>query len=70
MQTTEYTITRQDAKVIKELISFLGEDVFDQRQRDGSFGKSDPFLRMIRDARSVLSEIDTLDNRKPEGERR
>ncbi|NTF43054.1 hypothetical protein [Rhizobium rhizogenes] len=69
MHTVGYIITRQDAQVIKELLSFLGEDVFDQRQSDGSFGKSDPFLRMIRDARSVLEEIEACDGAKPEGER-
>lgn len=57
MQTAEYTITRHDAKMIRELISFLGEDVFDQRQRDGAFGKSEPFLRRIRDVRGVLKQI-------------
>ncbi|NTG00809.1 hypothetical protein G6L33_11225 [Agrobacterium rhizogenes] len=68
MQTTEYTITHHDAKVFKDLVAFLGEDVFDQRQGDGAIRKSDAFLRMILDARSVLEELDARNGTRREGE--
>ena len=54
MQTAEYTITRYDAKVFRDLVAFLGEDVFDQRRGDGATAKSDAFQRRINKARSVL----------------
>lgn len=68
MQTTKYTMTQRDAKVFKDLVAFLGEDVFDQRQGDGAIGKSDAFLRMIWDARVVLEELGARDDSRPEGE--
>ena len=68
MQTTEYTITHHDAKVFKDLVAFLGEDVFDQRQNDGAIGKSDAFLRMIWDARVVLDDLGARAGTRPEGE--
>jgi hypothetical protein len=57
MQTTAYTITPHDAEVFRDLVTFLGEDVFDQRQRDGAIAKSDAFQRRISDARNVLKGI-------------
>ncbi|MFS8116264.1 hypothetical protein QD460_31595 [Rhizobium jaguaris] len=57
MQTTGYTITPRDAQIIRDLIAFLGEDVFDQRQRDGAVAKSDAFQRRISEARSVLKGL-------------
>ncbi|MCJ9720129.1 hypothetical protein MOV66_02575 [Agrobacterium sp. SHOUNA12C] len=68
MQTTEYTITLHDAKVFKDLVAFLGEDVFDQRHSDGAIGKSDAFLMMIWDARSVLEELGARAGTRPKGE--
>jgi hypothetical protein len=57
MQTTGYTITPRDAEIIRDLIAFLGEDVFDQRRRDGAIAKSDTFLRKITDARGVIEHM-------------
>jgi hypothetical protein len=57
MQTTAYTITPHDAEVFRDLVIFLGEDVFDQRQRNGAIAKSDAFQRRISNARSVLKGI-------------
>ncbi|NKJ37339.1 hypothetical protein [Rhizobium sp. SG570] len=57
MQTTAYTITLHDAEVFRDLVTFLGEDVFDQRQRNGAIAKSDAFRRRISEARSVLKGI-------------
>ena len=57
MQTTAYTITPHDAEVFRDLVTFLGEDVFDQRQRNGAIAKSDAFQRQISEARSVLKGI-------------
>ncbi|TWB61713.1 hypothetical protein FBZ98_1011058 [Rhizobium sp. ERR 922] len=57
MQTTGYTITPRDAEIIRDLIAFLGEDVFDQRRRDGAIAKSDKFLQKITDARSVIEHM-------------
>ncbi|MGZ9724263.1 hypothetical protein [Rhizobium miluonense] len=61
MQTAGYTITPRDAEVIRDLIAFLGEDVFDQRQKNGVITKSDAFQRRISNARSVLKEIGAYD---------
>lgn len=61
MQPSEYTITRHDAKVLKELVAFVSQDVFDERRGDGAIGKSDAFLRMIRDARGTLEQIGAYD---------
>jgi hypothetical protein len=41
----------------RDLVSFLGEDVFDQRQRNGAIAKSDAFQRRISNARNVLKGI-------------
>ena len=68
MQTTKYTMTQRDAMVFKDLVAFLGEDVFDQRQGDGAIGKSDAFLRMIWDARVVLDDLGARAGTRPEGE--
>ncbi|MBM7048479.1 MULTISPECIES: hypothetical protein [Rhizobium] len=68
MQTTDYTMTKRDAKVFKDLVAFLGEDVFDQRQGDGAIGKSDAFLRKIWNARSVLEEFGARDGTRSQGE--
>ncbi len=57
MQPTGYTITPRDAEIIRDLIAFLGEDVFDQRRRDGAIAKSETFLRKITDARSVVEQL-------------
>lgn len=57
MQTTAYTITPHDAEVFRDLVTFLGEDVFDQRQGDGATAKSDAFQRRISNARNVLKGI-------------
>ncbi|MBM7048368.1 hypothetical protein [Rhizobium lusitanum] len=57
MQTAEYTITPHDAEVFRDLVIFLGEDVFDQRQTNGAIAKSDAFQRRISNARSVLKGI-------------
>ncbi|MGG6893687.1 hypothetical protein [Rhizobium sp. BR 315] len=57
MQTTGYTITPHDAEVFRDLVAFLGEDVFDQRQKDGAIAKSDAFQRRISEARTVLRVI-------------
>ena len=57
MQTTGYTITPRDAEVFRDLVAFLGEDVFDQRRRDGTFAKSDAFQRQIIEAGSVLKGL-------------
>lgn len=57
MQTTAYTITPHDAEVFRDLVTFLGEDVFDQRQRDGAIAKSDAFRQRISNARNVLKGI-------------
>ncbi len=54
MQTTAYTITPHDAEVFRDLVTFLGEDVFDQRRGDGATAKSDAFRQRISNARSVL----------------
>lgn len=54
MQTAKYTITLHDAEVFRDLVAFLGEDVFDQRRGDGATAKSDAFQRRISKARSVL----------------
>ncbi len=61
MQTADYMITRHDAKVFLDLVAFLGEDVFDQRRRDGAIAKSDAFQRYISEARSVLKVIGAYD---------
>ncbi len=61
MQTTGYTITPHDAEVFRDLVAFLGEDVFDQRRRDGAVAKSDAFQRRISDARSVLKGLGAYD---------
>ncbi len=63
MRTTGYLITPQDAEVFRELVAFLGEDVFDQRRRDGTVGKSDVFQRHISQARSVLKLLGVCDER-------
>ncbi|NTF46606.1 hypothetical protein A6U86_32760 [Rhizobium sp. AC27/96] len=68
MQTTEYTMTERDAKIFKDLVAFLGEDVFDERQGDGATRKSEAFLRMIWDARSVLEELGARDGARSQGE--
>lgn len=70
MQTAEYTITRHDAKMFKELIDFLGGDVFDRWKGEGKIEKSEPFLAKIRGARKVLEEIgaydyDFMDEKEP-----
>ena len=57
MQMTDYTITPGDAEVIRDLIAFLGEDVFDQRQGNGTIAKSDAFLRKITNARAVVEHM-------------
>lgn len=57
MQTTGYTITPRDAEVFRDLVAFLGEDVFDQRRRDGVVAKSDAFQQRISEARSVLKGL-------------
>ncbi|NTG98908.1 hypothetical protein G6L95_06620 [Agrobacterium rhizogenes] len=57
MQTAEYIITPRDAEVIRDLIAFLGEDVFDQRQGNGTIAKSDAFLRKITEARAVVEHM-------------
>ncbi len=57
MQTARYTITPRDAQIIRDLIAFLGEDVFDQRRGNGVIAKSDAFLQKIADARSVLEQM-------------
>jgi len=57
MQATDYTITPRDAEVIRDLIAFLGEDVFDQRQGNGAIAKSDAFLRKITEARAVVEHM-------------
>lgn len=61
MQTTGYTITSRDTEIIRDLVAFLGEDVFDQRQRDGTVAKSDAFQRRISEARSVLKGLGAYD---------
>jgi len=61
MQTTAYTITPHDAEVFRDLVTFLGEDVFDQRQRNGAIAKSDAFQRRISEARSVFKGIGVYD---------
>lgn len=61
MQTTDYTITPHDAEVFRDLIAFLGEEVFDQRRKDGAIAKSDAFQRRINEARSVLKVIGAYD---------
>jgi hypothetical protein len=61
MQTAGYTITPHDAEVFRDLVAFLGEDVFDQRQRDGAVAKSDAFQRRISEARSVLKGLGAYD---------
>ncbi len=63
MRTTGYLIAPQDAEIFRELVAFLGEDVFDQRQRDGTVGKSDVFERHISQARSVLKLLDACDGK-------
>ncbi|MGM4980908.1 hypothetical protein [Rhizobium sp. 11_C7_N12_5] len=57
MQTTDYTITLLDAEIFRDLVTFLGEDVFDQRQRNGAIAKSDAFQQRISNARNVLKGI-------------
>ena len=61
MQTTAYTIMPHDAEVFRDLVTFLGEDVFDQRRRNGAIAKSDAFQRRISEARSVLKGIGAFD---------
>lgn len=68
MQTTAYTITPHDAEVFRDLVTFLGEDVFDQRQRDGAIAKSDAFRLRISKARSVLKGIGAYEGGESEGE--
>lgn len=69
MQTTGYTITPRDAEVFRDLVAFIGEDVFDQRRRDGAVGKSDAFQRRISEARSVLKGLDAYDTARLEENR-
>ncbi|MGV1789658.1 hypothetical protein [Rhizobium sp. A37_96] len=57
MQSANYKITPLDAEAFRDLVAFLGEDVFDQRRGDGAFAKSDGFQRHISEARSVLKGI-------------
>ena len=57
MQITAYTITPHDAEMFRDLVTFLSEDVFDQRQRNGAIAKSDAFQRRISNARNVLNGI-------------
>lgn len=54
MQTAAYTITPREAEVIRDLIAFVGEDVFDRYQKNGIITKSDAFQRRISEARSVM----------------
>ncbi|MBN8954198.1 MULTISPECIES: hypothetical protein [unclassified Rhizobium] len=63
MQTARYSysITFEDAEIIRELIAFLGEDVFDQRRKDGVIAKSDAFQRRISEVRNVLKMIGAYD---------
>ena len=68
MQATDYTITPLDAEIFRDLVTFLGEDVFDQRQRNGAIAKSDAFQRRISKARGVLKEMGAYDGAEPEGE--
>lgn len=57
MQTAGYTITLQDTEIFRDLVAYLGEEVFDQRQSNGVTAKSGRFLRKINDARSVLEKL-------------
>jgi hypothetical protein len=68
MQTTAYTITPHDAEVFRDLVTFLGEDVFDQCRGDGATSKSDAFERRISNARNVLKGIGAYEGEEPEGE--
>ena len=61
VQTPRYSLTPHDAEVFRELVAFLGEDVFDQRRKDGAIAKSDAFQRRISEARSVLRLIGAYD---------
>jgi len=61
MQTTGYTITPRDAEVFRDLVAFLGEDVFDRRRHDGAVAKSDAFQRRISETRSVLKGLCAYD---------
>lgn len=61
MQTSGYTITPHDAEIFRDLVAFLGEDVFDQRRGDGAVVKSPAFQRRISEARNVLKGIGAYD---------
>ncbi len=61
MQTDHYTITRHDAKVFKQLVAFVSQDVFDERRHDGGIGKSESFLAIINEARGTLEQIGAYD---------
>ena len=61
VQTPRYLLTPHDAEVFRELVAFLGEDVFDQRGKDGAIAKSDAFQRRISEARGVLRHIGAYD---------
>ncbi len=61
MQSDIYTITRYDAKVFKQLVDFVSQDVFDERRHDGGIGKSEAFLAIINEARGTLEQIGAYD---------
>ena len=61
MQRTGYTISPRDAEIIRDLVSFLGNEVFDQLRKDGVIAKSDAFQRRISEARCVLRLIGAYD---------
>jgi hypothetical protein len=61
MQPNHYTITRQGAEVLKQLVAFVSQDVFDERRHDGAIAKSAAFLKVIGDARGVLEQIGAYD---------
>ncbi len=47
MQTAGYTITPHDAEVFRDLVTFLGEDVFDQRQRPENRSQLQRLMRYL-----------------------
>ncbi|NLR97013.1 hypothetical protein HGP17_09210 [Rhizobium sp. P38BS-XIX] len=62
MQTAGYKITPQDTEIFRDLLSYLGEEVFDQRESNGVTAKSGRFLRKINDARRVLEKLQSKSN--------
>lgn len=61
MHPDQYKITQSDVTALKDLVAFVGQDVFDERRHDGGVAKSAAFLKVIGNARGALEQIGAYD---------